>query len=160
ATCSRTTRSRPSSSTCGACDVNVLLAINWQPQLRGILIVIIAGAVLMGSVYLILATNMGARLGFLIALTALVGWFFLMGCVWWTYGKGLLGPAASWQPVANTSVLQDTASLYEANVLSQRIPEGNGTPQQVADQVGTHLVDQGWVALPPAASTYQQAGAA
>lgn len=137
-----------------------LLAINWEPQLRGILIVIISGAVLMGSIYLILATNMGARLGFLVALAALAGWFFLMGTVWWTYGKGLLGPAASWKPVADVTVLQGTTALYDANVLSTRIPEGTGTPQQVADQVEEHLIDQGWNELLPSVPSYQQAGAA
>jgi len=137
-----------------------LLAINWEPQLRGILIVIIAVSVLMGSVYLILATNMGARLGFLVAIAALAGWFFLMGCVWWTYGKGLLGPAAAWKPVASTTVLQDTTALFDANVLSVRVPATSGTPQQVADQVTDHLVDQGWNQLLPSVPTYQQAGAA
>ena len=85
-----------------------MLAINWFPEIKGILIVTVAVVVFMGSIYLILATNMGARLGFLVALAAIAGWFFLMGCVWWTYGKGFLGPAASWKPVANVSVLQDT----------------------------------------------------
>ncbi|MFT3851563.1 MAG: hypothetical protein QM733_02295 [Ilumatobacteraceae bacterium] len=140
--------------------MNALLAISWEPELRGILIVIIAGTVLMGSVYLILATNMGARLGFLVALAALAGWFFLMGCVWWTYGKGLLGPAAAWKPVADVTVLQTTTAMYDANVLTTRVPEGSGTPQQVADQVDAHLVEQSWVKLLPSVPSFQQAGAA
>ena len=48
--------------------MSALLAIGWKPELRGILIVIIAVVVLCGSIYLILATNLGARLGFLVAL--------------------------------------------------------------------------------------------
>ena len=51
--------------------MSALLAINWEPELRGILIVIIAVAVLCGSVYLVLGTNLGARLGFLVALSGL-----------------------------------------------------------------------------------------
>ena len=51
-----------------------LLAIAWEPELRGILIVIIAVVVLCGSIYMILATNLGARLGFLVALAGLTGW--------------------------------------------------------------------------------------
>jgi len=139
--------------------MNALLAINWEPQLRGILIVIISGAVLLGSVYLILATNMGARLGFLVALAALAGWFFLMGCVWWTYGKGLLGPAASWKPGANVTVLQSATAMYEANVLSLNLPQTE-TPQQNADAVTAQLVDNGWRQLLPSVPSYQQAGAA
>ena len=71
-----------------------LLAIGWEPELRGILIVIIAVVMLCGSVYLILGTNIGARLGFLVAFAALAGWMFIMGAIWWTYGIGLLGPEA------------------------------------------------------------------
>ena len=45
--------------------MSALLAIGWEPELRGIIIVIIAVGTLCGSVYLILGTNLGARLGFL-----------------------------------------------------------------------------------------------
>ena len=52
---------------------------------------LIAVGVLCGSVYLLLATNLGARLGFLVALAASFGWLVLMGTVWWIYGIGLQG---------------------------------------------------------------------
>jgi hypothetical protein len=54
--------------------MSALLAINWEPQLRGILIIIISTVILCGSIYLILGTNIGARLGFLLSLSALAGW--------------------------------------------------------------------------------------
>jgi len=47
-----------------------ILAIGWEPELRGILIVIIAVASLNGTVYLVLATNLGAAAGAL-------GWAFM-----------------------------------------------------------------------------------
>ena len=51
--CSPTSRSRPSSTTCGACDGRCACwRITWEPELRGILIVIIAVGTLCGSVYL------------------------------------------------------------------------------------------------------------
>lgn len=140
--------------------MNAMLAINWEPQLRGIIIVIISVAVLMGSIYLILATNMGARLSFLIALAALAGWFFLMGAVWWTYGKGFLGPAASWQPVAENTVVQDSASLYATDTITTRIDESGLTPAQVSQKVDDQLVARGWTKLLPSVPAYQQAGAA
>ena len=37
-----------------------LLAINWEPELRGVLTVILGTVAFMGSVYLILGTNIGA----------------------------------------------------------------------------------------------------
>jgi hypothetical protein len=44
-----------------------LLAISWQPEIRGISVVVIGAVVLMGSVYFILTTNLGSRLGFLVS---------------------------------------------------------------------------------------------
>jgi hypothetical protein len=76
------------------------LAVTWDPFLRGIVVVGIAVAVLCGSVYLVLATNLGARLGFLVALAGLFGWLALMSAVWWIYGIGLKGADPSWKPVA------------------------------------------------------------
>ena len=106
----------------------------WEPELRGILIVIIAVVVLCGSVYLILATNLGARLGFLVALTGLLGWLMLMGIVWAIYGIGLKGPDPSWQAVPGRTVLQDTGALYQAGVFDARldVPEGS-TYAETAD---------------------------
>ena len=40
-----------------------LLAINWEPELRGIVIVAISVGVLIGGTYLVVGTNLGARLG-------------------------------------------------------------------------------------------------
>src|SRR5688500_1513390 len=83
----------------------------WMPELRGILIVIIAVFTLMGSVYMVMLTNIGARLGFLVAFSALAGWMFIMGAVWWAYGIGLKGPEPSWEPVTGRTILQDTQAL-------------------------------------------------
>ena len=58
--------------------LSALLAVSWEPEIRGWIIVIISVVVLMGSTYLILGTNLGARLGFLIAITGLAGWMMSM----------------------------------------------------------------------------------
>ena len=73
-----------------------LLAISWEPEIRGISVVLISVVVLCGSVYLVLSTNMGSRLGFLVALAGLFGWLMMMGVFWWVYGIGLSGEAPSW----------------------------------------------------------------
>ena len=54
--------------------VPTLAGIAWDPQIRGILSVLVGVVVLMGSVYLLLATNVASRLGFLLALAAIFGW--------------------------------------------------------------------------------------
>ena len=94
-----------------------LLAVTWEPQLRGILITIIAVLTFCGSAYFILSTNLGARLGFLVAFAALAGWLFIMGAIWWSYGKGLLGPDASWAPISGRTVLQTTAAVNDSGAL-------------------------------------------
>lgn len=74
----------------------VLANYEWNVFLRGILFPLIMFVILCGSSYLILATNMGNRLGFLIAATGLVGWMFLMSIVWMLYGIGLQGRPPAW----------------------------------------------------------------
>jgi len=69
--------------------VSVILSIGWEPEIRGILTVIIGTVALCGSVYLLLGTNIGVRLGFLVALAGLFGWMASMGAIWWAYGIGL-----------------------------------------------------------------------
>lgn len=76
-----------------------LFAFGWQPEIRGVTTVVISVLVLCGSVYLLLATNTGARLGMLLALAGLFGWMTTMGGIWMVYGIGLKGPEPSWKPV-------------------------------------------------------------
>ena len=64
-------------------------ALSWNPNLQGILAVAVAVLLLCGSIYLLLATNTGVRLGLLIALAGLFGWMGLMGIVWTIYAQGL-----------------------------------------------------------------------
>jgi hypothetical protein len=77
--------------------IDVLAAINFRPEIAGILVVMVGVMVLLGSVYLILATDTGVRLGFLLALAGFFGWMFIMGVTWWIYGIGYKGPDPSWQ---------------------------------------------------------------
>jgi hypothetical protein len=77
--------------------VHLLAGIAWDPQIRGFLAVLVGVVVLMGSVYLLLGTNLGARLGFLVAISAIFGWCTIMGVTWWIYGNvGMLGEAPHW----------------------------------------------------------------
>lgn len=75
----------------------VIAGISWEPEIRGALTVVLASAVLMGSVWLILVTNTGVRLGSLIALAGFFGWMMLMGIFWWIYGIGYAGDLPSWE---------------------------------------------------------------
>lgn len=74
-----------------------LAGLGWEPEIRGVLTVAVAVAVLCGSVWLLLATNSGYRLGSLLALAGFFGWLFIMGLVWWIYGIGYVGSTPSWE---------------------------------------------------------------
>ena len=69
----------------------LLAAVTWHDQLRGALIIVVAALILPGSVYLLLATNTGAKLGFLLAVAGLSGWLFALNVVWLGYGIGYKG---------------------------------------------------------------------
>jgi hypothetical protein len=75
----------------------LLAGISWDPNIRGALVVLTAVILLPGTVYMVLATDTGARLGLLLALTGLFGWMSIMGITWWVYGIGLKGPAPVWK---------------------------------------------------------------
>ena len=137
-----------------------LLAIGWEPELRGLLTVVIGFVILCGSVYGIMATNMGSRLAFLVALTGLAGWMMLMGIVWAIYGIGLRGPDPSWQAVPGAGVLQDVNALGAAGVLNPNayVPD-DATPTESADIVRDTFIDQGWIVLDKASPAFGQAQA-
>jgi hypothetical protein len=138
-----------------------ILAINWEPELRGILITIISVALFCGSIYMVLGTNLGARLGFLVALTGLAGWMTLLGIIWMIYGIGLKGPDPSWAEVPGRTVLQDTDALYQADVFGHRVdvPE-DATFNEEAELVADRFAEDGWVLLSEDAPAFGQAAAA
>lgn len=76
--------------------MTMLAAIAFDPAIRGVLVTLVGVAVLGGSLYLLLATNMGTRLGFLLTMASLTGWLFSMGIFWWIYGIGMVGRSPVW----------------------------------------------------------------
>jgi hypothetical protein len=137
-----------------------LLAIGWEPELRGLLTVVIGVVILCGSIYGIMATNMGSRLAFLVTVTGIAGWMMLMGSVWWIYGIGLRGPDPSWQAVPGAGVLQDVNALGSSGVLNPNadVPD-DATPVESAEIVRETFLDQGWVVLDTASPAFGQAQA-
>jgi hypothetical protein len=78
--------------------LTLFAGLSWDPAIKGILVVAIAVAILAGSIYVIVATNTGARLGLLISLAALFGWLSIMSLFWWIQppGIGPSGKAPGW----------------------------------------------------------------
>jgi hypothetical protein len=117
---------------------NSMLAISWDPGVRGITVVLIAFAVLCGSTYLILGTNLGARLGMLIALAGLFSWMMLMGIVWIVYGIGLKGAEPSWKARDTIVGKEKLIESVESVARDATIPDNK--------ELGTRI--NGWLLLP------------
>ena len=123
-----------------------LLAVNFEPQLRGIIIVAIAVGGLIGGTYLVVGTNLGARLGFLVVLAGLFGWMAIMGSIWWTYGIGLKGREPSWQPGEPTTIVRSSDLLDDAEImLTPMQPSGDAVADAAA--ASTALQSEGWMLL-------------
>jgi hypothetical protein len=73
-------------------------SLSWDPQIRGFSIIVVAALILIGSVYMLLSTNTGAKLAFAITAAALAGWMGVLGVVWMVFGIGLQGRPPSWKP--------------------------------------------------------------
>ena len=114
---------------------SLLAALAWDPGFRGILTVVVAVTILCGSVFLILATNNGARLGFLLALTGFCGWLFVMGIIWSMYGIGWKGSAPTWKVVdvvrSEPGSGEVVSSLAEAETLP--LPDELPDPVKLRD---------------------------
>ena len=97
----------------------LLGALTWEPQVKGGLYVVIAITILCGSCHMLLATNMGARLGFLLAGAGLFGWLATLGCIWWAYARGPVGPEPSWE----------SRGIVTGNPAESRNPTLDGFPK-------------------------------
>lgn len=120
-------------NTVGLLQADVLGAFQWDPGFRGLLTVVLSVAILCGSVTLILSTNSGARLGFLLSVAGLSGWLFVMGVVWAAYGIGPKGPAPTWKTV---NVVQGEPSGSSVETAHQLPLPGDGVlpdPVEVRD---------------------------
>lgn len=113
--------------------VVTIASISWDPTIRNMLSLAVGIVVLMGSVYLLLATNLGHRLGILVTLAGLFGWLTVMGVVWWMYGIGMKGEAAHWHVIEINIAPTSEAQTAVARTL----PDPNKLPS-ADDVLATH----------------------
>jgi hypothetical protein len=74
----------------------------WYPTILGVLVVVAGVGLFCGSIYLLLGTNLGARLGFLVAFTCLTGFLCILSLLWLTTASPLESPkgrVATWKVV-------------------------------------------------------------
>jgi hypothetical protein len=115
----------------------ILAGIAWDPQIRGFLTVVVGVAVLMGSIYLLLGTNLGNRLGFMLALTGFFGWMVILGLFWWVKpsATGPQGRVPAWEAEEiNTGDLSQ-AHLAEAREIdTSQLPDPATLDEATADE--------------------------
>src|ERR1700710_546779 len=91
----------------------------WNPTILGVLVVVSAIGLFCGSTYLLLATNLGARLGFLVAFASLTGFMVLLSTLWWTSGNSGIDPPHGHSPgwkvveVVNDPQQSKTADVHD-----------------------------------------------
>lgn len=107
-------------------------AIAFDPAIRGVLVVVVSTTVLMGSIFMILSTNSGVRVGFLIAVSGFFAWMFLMGTLWVIYGIGLKGRDPAWVP---------TDINYSRNTEISGVPELEKLPPEDELPVAEDLLE-------------------
>ena len=72
----------------------------WDPFVRGVLILALFIVLLPGSVYLVLSTDVGARLGFLLMAAGLTGMLSLLAFLWMPLSSTAdIGRPNSWHPL-------------------------------------------------------------
>jgi hypothetical protein len=108
----------------GPKDANI-----WNPTIIGILTVVSAVGLFCGSAYLLLATNMGGRLGFLVAAASLTGFMLLLATLWWTSGSSGIDPphgkSPSWSAVAviNSPADSDIKAVQNIQKEGTKVPK-------------------------------------
>src|ERR687896_615580 len=69
-------------------------------QLRGYAIVFFSVGLFCGSIYMVLATDVGSRMGFMVSFASLTGFLAMLGLIWFTNLtplNALHGPAPHWK---------------------------------------------------------------
>jgi hypothetical protein len=89
----------------------------WYPTILGVLVVVAAVVLFMGSIYLLLGTNLGARLGFLVTFTCLMGFLLILSILWLTTASPLESPKGR---VASWSVIENVPDITKAKTEAVR----------------------------------------
>ncbi len=94
----------------------------WYPTILGVLVVVAGFALFCGSVYLLLGTNLGARLGFLVAFTGFFGFMVILSLLWITTASPLntlKGRIPEWK-IKEVVTDLDESSYAEARTITDR----------------------------------------
>ena len=121
--------------------LDIIAGLAWDPQIRGFMAVLTGIVVLMGSVWLIISTNSGPRLGTLLSLAGFFGWMAIMASIWWIYGIGYAGDNPVWEQVEIVEGTDDEGHLTFAaldatdGLLTENLSDAHSVVIAAADQL-------------------------
>ncbi len=131
----------------------ILGALEWNITTRGIIFPATMFIILCGATYVILATNVGNRLGFLLANAGFWAWMVLMTITWMVYGIGLKGNPPSWRVSevitevgnAQSDKVASLAPYLEGAKLPKawtEVAEGTPTRGEAQSASDVHLIEE------------------
>jgi hypothetical protein len=115
----------------------------WYPTILGVLVVVAAVVLFIGSVYLLLGTNLGARLGFLVTFTCLMGFLMVLSVLWATTASPLESPkgrVASWSVVENVNDISKAKTEAVRNIVSKENKASTTDASNVLASVDAALI--------------------
>ena len=121
--------------------LDIIAGLAWDPEIRGFMAVLTGIVVLMGSVWLIISTNTGPRLGTLLSLAGFFGWMAIMASIWWIYGIGYAGDSPVWEQVEIVEGTDDEGHLTFAaldatdDLATENLSDAHSVVIAAADQL-------------------------
>ncbi len=115
----------------------------WYPTILGVLVVVAAVVLFIGSIYLLLGTNLGARLGFLVTFTCLMGFLLVLSVLWLTTASPLESPkgrVASWSVVENINDVSKAKTDAVHNIVSKQNKASSTDASNVLAAVDAALI--------------------
>ena len=117
----------------------------WYPMILGVLVVISAIVLFIGSIYLLLGTNLGARLGFLVTFTCLMGFLLILSMLWLTTASPLESPkgrVASWTVVENVPDITKAQTEAVRDIATKQNKASQTDASNVLSSVDAALITQ------------------
>lgn len=115
----------------------------WNPYLKGALVFLMAMGLFTGAAYLLLYTNVGSRLGFLLTASAFTGFMAVLSVFWITgqFPNGPVGPSPSWEVEDVVTDLGDTRVEAVRDIRSTGEEADSDVVGQVTADLDVELTD-------------------
>ncbi|MSO78327.1 MAG: hypothetical protein EXQ79_01830 [Acidimicrobiia bacterium] len=115
----------------------------WYPTILGFLVVFFALALFVGLIWLLLGTNLGARLGFLISFTAVTGFGVVLTLLWLTTASPLntiKGRIPEWKVIEIAKTPADATTAEIRNIEEKGTQVGKAKQADVKAAVDAALI--------------------